>query len=405
MESEWIIVMLRRWLQFLLLASLWLVLAQNAVANPKGPQPPGILLGNVALHPGAQLDIGYNSNKGHGDGTRTNDVLGDGYINVGATFRTELTNFDDYSWQSNFNFFWQQFFGAGKARTEGGAIVRAATSADIFKTRILRITPQFSYAFVDQPEDENLRQDFRNHFVSLGSGFLIQPGEGKIFSQKIAYNLNSFIYPSRSEYSYLDHRFELLTKWYFLPVSSLTLLLEQRVIHYLNSSDSESEPRSLGAPFRVKLGLQGLLLSRLSYTLGLGYSYAYYKDALSEHMFIMQADLGYSFTDSIKLSVGYKKDHENSNTGTYYKFHRIKLGFDGFFIDHLTTSLAFTTSIVQFSTEQRQDLLFGFSANLFYHFFAGLKLGVDYRMRINKSDADLGSYMQHVVGLSLVYEY
>jgi hypothetical protein len=382
-------------------ATLLLFVVNGAKASPKGPEPEGILAGSVLIHPGAKLDIGFNSNKGHGSG----DAQADGYLDAGVSLRAKLKNHPDHDWDAKTSFNWMQFFGAGDAYADYGWSVRLATNADLFKTRILRIAPLLSYSYVDQPEDENLRQDHKNHYLAGGANFTIQPGEGKIFSQKIGYTLNSFIYPSHSELTYLDHRFELLTKWNFLPVSSLTLLLDQRIIHYVGADSAGSDRNALGTPFRVKAGLNGLLLSSLSYSLGLGYSYALYHGSYKEHMFIMNADLGYEFTKDMRLSVGYKKDHENSSSGPFYKFHRIKLGYDALFIQRLSLSLAFTTSIIHFQPDQRRDLLFGISSNLYYHFFAGLKLGIDYKMRINRSEADLGSYMQHVVGLSFAYEY
>lgn len=379
----------------------------------KTPDPGGIAAGNVIINLGIAADVGYDSNVGHD--TKGNEVQ-DGFIDATAKVRTHLNDNEQFDWNALVLFNWQERFGLGtfqgQERTpDGGFTLRASTGADLWKQSTIRLAPSISYTYLDDPEDDFMREDLKNHTINAGTHFYIQPGSGKVFSERLSYFIRPKIYAEQdtlgniaaTDLSHLYHKVESLTRWNFLPVSSLTLDVDFRIVQYLN----ETAQNTSSFPIRAKLGLQGLLLSRLHYNLNLGYAYSFYQDDVNEHMFIMDFSLGYSFNSNISLSVNYRKDFENSNVGNFFKYHTAGIRFNGLFIDHISTDLEFTFNYMLYrggSSDGRIDTLYAANAGIDYVFFPGFSIGLDYKMRIlNSSNTD--DYMKHQVDFRISYEY
>ncbi len=382
---------------------------QQALAESGAPEPNGIHSGGFVVHPGATLDIAADVN----DSTISDKS--DGLIDAGAYVKTHLEDESEYVWNNEVKFQWRQFWGIGDSNPDGGANVHVISAADLFKTRFFRVAPTLSYTFTNEPEDEYLRQDYVNHSINAGAAFYIQPGAGAIFSERIAYNFHAHIYQDRSDITYFKHRLESVTRWNFLPNTSMSLNIDFTPVTYLEDerknsdrNDPTTSENSTSLPFRIKYSLQGLLTPRLSYRLGAGYAFAYYTNDNSEHMFVMDAKLKYEFTDKISISAEYKKDFDNAIYGDYQKYHRVTAKFYGFWINHLETKLELGYGHFDYHAlagEARVDDHFTAQANIAYYFFPGLSLGAEYRLRYNNSDVDLAGYTRHLVTLNLTYEY
>jgi hypothetical protein len=213
----------------------------------------------------------------------------------------------------------------------------------------------------------------------------------------------------------MENKVDSVTRWNFLPQSSMALEIDFRAINYLEDNKhaigiaSEDSQNASSYPIRIKYSLQGLLFARLSYILGLGYAYENYDNGLKEHLFIMNARLRYDFTSNSGLYVEYKKDFDNIVYGDYYKYHRVILGLDALWFEHLQTDLNVGYGNFDYRTKSdnasRIDNLITAQANIYYHFFPGLKLGVEYRLRDNLSDVDYVEYCRHLITLNFAYEY
>jgi hypothetical protein len=386
-----------------------LAFATNVYAEPEAPETKGFQAGGFVLHPGADLALAADINNMEGRDMK------DGLIDIGAHLRTELLDDSVYSWDNNIALKWRQFWGVGKnSDADGGINVRVTTVADLFKNRFFRLSPSAGYVYVTEPEDENLRMDYKNHNVTGGTSFIIQPGAGAIFSERISYFFNGRLYEDHSDISNFVHRIESVTRWNFLPNTSMSLTIDFRITHYLEDVRGASAEtggameNSSSYPIRLKYSLQGLMLSRLSYNLGLGYSYVHYSNNLNEHMFIMNARLRYDFFERAGIYVEYRKDYDNVIYGDYYKFHRISAGFEGLWFNRLQTGIEFGYGNFDFRSIEaapRSDNLITGQARINYFFFPGLKLGAEYRLRYNTSDYDGAGYNKHMFLLNVGYEY
>lgn len=399
--------MFRSFLQFLTATLVLLVACMNtATAKPTTPEPDGIQVGGFILHPGADVSVSYDF--------QTTDRYGttkDGLVDVGVHLNTKLANEETKSWDNKIGVMWEQYWGIGNQDPQGGINLNISTNADLFKKSFFRIAPSASYTYVTEPEDANLVRDYKNHNVSAGSVFTFQPGEGAIFSERIAYNFVGHFYDDRSDINNMAHRIESLTRWNFLPNTSMSLMVDFRITHFLedergNERDGIYE-NSTSYPVRIKYSLQGLLLARLSYILGAGYSYVYYTNGLKEHMFIMNARIKYEFTDYISLALDYRKDFENVVYGDYYKYHRVGLTFDALWFNHLQTQAELGYGGYDFITNYnaRKDNLFSVKGVVNYYIFPGMKLGLEYKLRYNNSDLAGAGYIRHQALFNIGYEY
>ncbi len=378
-----------------------------ADAKPKPPEAKGLEAGGVVMHPGAEFALAYES--------ISNQSKRDGRADIAVKFSSRLADETTRVWNSNVSLAWQQYWGLGENKPNGGINAVIATNADLFKLGLFRLAPSFSYSYLEQPEDENLRQDLKNHSVRAGVGLTIQPGQGEIFSERLSYAMSGHIYPDHSDISNFVHKIESVTRWNFLPNSSMALTVNVSVSHFLEKTRKSSSGANLvnenenakGYPVRAKYSLQGLLLPRMTYILALGYAYAYYTTG-SEHMFIMNAKLGYSFRDNIELALEYRKDFETAVYGDYYKLNRVALTFDALWFERLRTKAeagfgAF--GFVDDSTMIRIDYLTTLRASADYYFLPGLRLGISYQFSYNASDVGNAQYSKHAALLNLAYEY
>ena len=389
-----------------------LLFACTDVALARGvPEPHGIHAGGMVIHPGAELDLAVDVDKNE----MHTDTQTDGLIDVGAFLHTRLEDEKLRSWNNEVKFQWRQFWGLGDRKSDGGCNVQVKTEADLFKESFFRIAPNASYTFINEPEDEYQRKDFQNHTISAGSSFYLQPGGGAIFMERLSYNFYGHFYQERSDISYMRHRVESTTRWNFLPNTSMALTASFTPTSYLEderkNSDINSDattPNNSSYPFRIKYSLQGLLLPRLSYSLGAGYAYVYYTNKNTEHMFIMNARLTYEFSADASIRIAYKKDFDNSTYGDYQKYHRVTAAFNGFWFNHLETKLEVGYGRFAFQSLTaipRTDNLLSVTANLNYYFFPGLSLGAEYKLRYNDSDIYGANYSRHLVTLGVRYEY
>ena len=380
-----------------------------AFADGGAPEPNGFHAGGFVIHPGATLDIAADVN----DGVMRDSV--DGLIDIGAYVKTHLEDESMYAWNNEVKFQWRQFWGVGDSNPDGGANVHILSTADLFKTRFFRVAPTVSYTFVDEPEDEYLRQDYRNHSINAGAAFYIQPGAGAIFSERLSYNFHAHIYQEHDDISYLKHRVESVTRWNFLPNTSMSLNIDFTPVTYLEEerqnsdiNDPSTSENSNSFPLRIRYSLQGLILPRLSYRLGAGYAYVYYTNDNKEHMFIMNAKLQYEFSENVSLSVEYRKDFDNAIYGDYVKFHRVSALFNGFWFNHLETKAEVGYGNFDYrsvSADSRMDHLISADASVAYYIFPGLSVGAEYRLRYNLSDLDLARYTRHLITLKAAYEF
>lgn len=383
-----------------------------ALAKNSEPEATGIQAGNFVIHPGLDVSAAYDmrDNDSSAGGTLKHD---DGLVDVGVHLNTHLLDETSAKWDNNIEFKWRQFWGLGDAEATGGPNVSVSTAADLFLQKTFRFAPSASYYYVTDPEDDNLRKDLENHHVRAGVDFYIQPGAGAIFSQKIGYQLSTKLYPDRWDISHMTHRVTSLTRWNFMPHTSMALDVDFRYVSYIEDSHrtvvageakGPSVDNHASYPIRVKYDLNGLLLSRLSYSLGLGYAYESGSGDLKEHMFIMNARLRYDFTQDIGLFVEYRKDFDNHTEYDYYKFHRVTLGFNALWFDHLQTD--FSVGYGAFDVvDVRKENLVSAEARIFYHFIPGFKLGFEYRLRYNTSNSSSSDYLKNMFMLSLAYEY
>jgi len=396
----------------LLAGAAALLVSAPAVAKDRTPEPDGIVTNGFVLHPGADLTFGVDSYKADTVGTSV-----DGLVDIGVHFNTRLQDQERYEWNNKISFNWRQFWGLGMLNsTDGGPQVTVSSSADLFKKSFFRLRPELSYHYSSAAEDSNLNSLPDNHTFSVGTYGTFQPGEGEIFFERLGYHFNYKLFPDSESLSHMEHRIDSLTQWNFLPETHMALLVDFRIIQYTNDTretsyiyDNSSRENPTGMPLRIKYSLGGLLTTRLSYDLGAGYAYVKYDPADAVHSWVMNAKLRFDFTNNIGLQLEYKKDFENATYGNYYNFHRVTLGFDAIWFDALQTEASVAYGYYMYAVDEgaadRNDHLITANLGVYYSFFSGLRLGINYKLRDDISDLSTAGYVKHSASLTLSYEY
>ncbi len=396
----------------LLAGAASLLMSMPALAKDRTPEPEGIVTNGFVLHPGADLSFGVDSYKADTVGTSV-----DGLVDIGVHFNTHLQNDEKYDWDNRISFNWRQFWGLGILNsTDGGPQVTVSSSADLFKKSLFRLKPELTYHYTSSAEDSNLNTLPDNHTFSIGTYGTFQPGEGAIFFERLGYHFSYKYFPDSSSLSFMEHRIESLTQWSFLPQTHMALLVDFRVVHYTNAQretsylyDNSSRENPFGLPLRIKYSLGGLITTRLTYDLGAGYAYIKYNPADAVHSWVMNAKLRFDFTNNIGLQLEYKKDFENAAYGDFYNFHRVQLGFDAIWFNALQTEASIGYGYYMYSVDAidsaRNDHLITANLDVYYSFFPGLRLGINYKLRDDISDINTAGYIKHSASLNLSYEY
>ncbi|MBK8480846.1 MAG: outer membrane beta-barrel protein [Proteobacteria bacterium] len=157
---------------------------------------------------------------------------------------------------------------------------------------------------------------------------VLSPGGGRL-SLTAAYGLwvDAFEEASFATNNRLYNEASLAAKYRVLPKTVVALEVIQRFYDYL-----ETQPSVFGnvdsKPLRLYAGLTGLVTSRLSTVLKVGYGNAFYASGGSFNSILGKAELGYRLSPTAKLRAGYERLFDDSPYGNYMTDHDVYAGYD-----------------------------------------------------------------------------
>jgi len=405
-----------------------------------GVEPAGIDTGGLRLHPGAFLHSTYDTNLFYNDEEEEQDngeQTGAFSIRPGLSFRVVTPDPGVADWTLDARGSWEQYISAADRVLErSGVEATFDTAVRLFPKSLVAVTPHFSYTRTNGPADEALERDFDQHLFTPGLDVEIQPRGGAVFSERLGYDLRVQLYDDIDDLTKFDHRIRSATRWNFLPQTAIHLLLEQHIVTYPEEErdpflpDRFGEPFSLqladSYPFRGTIGVQGLILRRLSASLHLGYGYTGYERGPNGHIWLLRTEVGYKFLNGAALTAGYLHNFQDSSFGNFFEYHQGQIRFNGTFLDRFAVDLGTRVQGRLFSpverantdeTLQRNDIVFEVDVEAGYYFVPGLKLSLAYLLRGNESDFEVvtsaagigpietnADYIKHVVSLVLAYE-
>jgi opacity protein-like surface antigen len=237
--------------------------------------------------------------------------------------------------------------------------------------------------------DSNTNRDINNLELQL----LWKPSDSAISA--FLYYSNTFDVFERSEQNFADrmtNRVGLHPQWRFLPQTQAYLDLSIGNVTALNS-DSE---KSSSYPLQTRAGLATLLSARTTLNIDGGYTNGFYSHGPSFSAPMIGAQLGYRYTETGRVTLGYQLLYEDSINANYYRDHVIRAS-----IEHMIAPLIFVASPeVHFrrysgintavpdvmGPDSRTDTIFAVTAGLNYNFRNWIAVTLNYRFSTVQTD-------------------
>lgn len=321
----------------------------------------GIKLGDLEVHPGVAIRGGYDTNvfKADGDtgaGSAGQDIVGSGILAV-----TPHLNISTQSKQRA-----QEGESGSAPVTPPTIALRAGLAASYFyyfestapknlevdtdiwlgilPERPVNLELSAAYQRTTRPFTQNGTDSSNNAFAtnSVRPGARVNFGSrSQVLTAYVGYVPNISIYQGE-DFKYLSglgHNVDAGSAWKFLPHTALLYDANLELFNYFDDSPSTPPPILVSDSARVKtrLGLNGALTQALTLRIMAGYAVGFYDEPLLSEFedVIGEATLGYKFTNTNKLEVGYTRDVQGAATGGWVRTDRgaakLGLGFGGSF--------------------------------------------------------------------------
>ncbi len=326
----------------LLLAAGW-----STSARAEGP---GVRLGDsLVLHPGISVGAGYDSNLFYapdeikpGNEARVGAFyfslkpsvdlatpslqrggstphLVDFRLHAGVPFRFLVSN------EPAISRYWSVGAEAGLLLTVNPF---GAWSFDLFDNFMRSSDPPYSVVKANFTLGQNGNINLDNN--QAGMRLRWRPG-GQRFETALQYTFGVSYFENdylKTKASYLND-FILRFKWNFFPKTALYLNLQESIFTYPNSSPGTAmsggqvNTPPTAFPFRATVGLIGLITTKFSVNLNVGYGNSFtqtnkdYPQGGSYSSVVAAVDLSWKPTVLTALGIGYKHDLSQSLIGTY----------------------------------------------------------------------------------------
>jgi hypothetical protein len=242
------------------------------------------------------------------------------------------------------------------------------------------------------------------------------PGGGRL-SATLRYTNMVDVFQGTYEYANSDTNYLMLDgAWKWLPKTAIFANVQQGYVFYLNDTLATANGKVSSYPLRATVGLRGLLTSRTSAVLSLGYTNGFYSSGPSTSGFAGNtfAELAVTVrpTDLSRVVAGYRHDFVNAvissfsnNDSVYASYLQQIAGRLALDLSGRWTHEDFGGNFVDPAQLGRVDNLFQVGASLDYFVRNWTYLGVAYSLLADNSNISTLSYVkqQMFVRLGITY--
>jgi hypothetical protein len=401
----------------------------------------GVRLGDaLVLHLGLGLELGYDTNPFFQSSNAT------GYFVLRLVPAFDLTNRPrgarrqvefDFNGQLNYLEYLTANSGVQALRQFG---VLTGLQIAVLPTRPYNFVIFDNYARTQQPPYTLLPYNLDRDTNELGTRVNLSPGGGRLtFNIGYLFGIDFFEPEALKDFDIMYHRFDLRASWRFFPKTALYIAASEALILY-QQHVTYQHPNSY--PFHIEAGVQGLITTKLTLNVWVGYGNGFYQPPPGGTMTIVNPNepiggLALTWKPSILSTgtLGYTHDFQNSLLGSYYDLDTVYLSwvqliwrFTGFLrfsysneryagICVLPTGMGTTCPPGNPSAEtvaNRADNLITLSVRLDYPFkdWLILSVGNDAQFNISNGQLSLGAigtvpvnYTRDVVYIRLTASY
>lgn len=387
----------------------------------------GVRVGNLELHPGISGEVGYDSN--YFLRAPSEDPLAAYRLRVtpsislatlgpqrregtGAPARSSLT-FRGGAYASYNELIAADSKHSSEMSDQRHVDLGADLALNIFPQARVGSDVYMNFVRMVQPSnDTDTENAFNRDTLRFGAGATWRPGGG-LFDWRLGYEgtYNYFEKDDFKELNNFQNQVNMRGRWRFLPRTALLYDGSYTWIDYSNNRTTERD----GAVVRSRIGMNGLITSRLSLLALVGWAGTFYNtkatetpqqfDSLTgqvelkwfisggqEVMSPSSAPVGLSYA-----SLGYTRDVSNSYLGNFYQKDRGYIGISYLLGGVLVTGLNFGVSNIRFPqtyfvggglqhdefSEQRVD------ANLFAEYRLSDRFGVNSTINYDQNITDV----------------
>lgn len=265
---------------------------------------------------------------------------------------------------------------------------------------------------------ENLNRDTNE----IGFRVNLSPGGGRLtFNVGYGFGIDYFEPQLLQDYDLQYHRFGLRASWRFLPKTAVYIAADEVINHYPHPG-AGMHPDSY--PFHVDAGLQGLITTKLTVNLWVGYGNGFYVTGPNPNTAIGGLSATWKPTMLSTGTIGYQHDFVNSLLGSYYdedtayvSWTQLIWRFTGFLRFQYSNLRYKGVQAVQATTDGTDNLV-QLNVRVDYPFRDWLFLSAGYDLLLDRSDRTLMvgpspttpgvvpvDYTKHVVYLRLTATY
>jgi hypothetical protein len=279
-----------------------------------------------------------------------------------------------------------------------------------------------NFTRTSQPPYSRLDYNIDRDINELGIRFSWKPGGGRLqLDLSYVFGLDYFEVRGLQDLNRFYHRIDLRAMWKFFPKTAVFIEAQEMPITYWGGGPGVlNHPNSF--PFRITAGLVGLITTKLTLRLWIGYGGGFYVTGPSPHTAVAGVDLAWRPTVFSSGVIGYKHDFADSVLGSYYDLDTAYIGWTQI-IWRFIASVRLQYSNLRYSGIQpgsslaspdRTDNFLNFGVNVFIKFKDWVRLGVGYDLTYNQTDAMLNNgaaglvplnYTKHEVWLRLAFYY
>jgi hypothetical protein len=317
------------------------IVVAMALASTAHAEGPGIKLGEaLVLHPGVALGLGYDTNLFYSSDTPGDPATGVAYIAVRpavdlATLSAQRGGGTPHTLDFRLH------MGADvRALLSGDSSVNQHWSVNLESGMVLALFPFGNYALdlfnnyvrssVPPYNVTRTSDNINSDQNQLGLRLKLRPG-GQRLEIAVQYMFAFYLFEGGlfSDKNDLINSFQLRVSWKFFPKTALYLQASEDINSYITQGGA-TPPTAF--PFRVVLGVIGLITAKLSVNANIGYANSFTQsnanqpNAASYNMVIGLIEGTWKPTLTTSVSLGYRHDFVQALIGTFYEL--ISVGDD-----------------------------------------------------------------------------
>ncbi len=327
--------------------------AGSQIRGKPSSRMPGLKLGSSRFHAGLDLEFGYDSNVFYSSNTHGEEDIGSVYMGLrpaivlGNTEGVDEDSFPKLLYDLVLGYSYKRYLqelSTRRKRDFHGANVGFLLQA--FPKGTVSFDLHENYVRTSQPRYLPNNQNFDRNMNVIGAGVSYRPGGGLI-DLRLGYRFVVDVFEDRDvrHGNYYYHQPEFRAKWKFFPQTAFWVGANWQFISYMSdfADDAIVYKNNDSWPIRVMAGVTGRFAPTLSFNVGIGYGYSWYKDSDVKNFNLPLAmlDMTWDVAPTAKIVLGYQHDFRDSMWGDFFSMNTAYLTYHHQIINKIDIAATF----------------------------------------------------------------